>query len=81
MPGLWLERSARATVKGSGVSFNPRVAALPFSTATPGSGLTAALVDAGRGGEADFAALGARAKGAFVLIETDELADLDGRYS
>ena len=36
MPGLWLERSARATVKGSGVSFGARVAALPFSTATEG---------------------------------------------
>ena len=80
MPGLWLERSARATVKGSGVSFNPRVAALPFSTATPGSGLTAPLVDAGRGSEADFAALGARARGAFVLIETEELLDLDGLF-
>jgi carboxypeptidase Q len=31
MPGLWLERSARATVKGKGVTFNARVAALPFS--------------------------------------------------
>ena len=80
MPGLWLERSARATVKGNGVTFNPRVAALPVSRATPGSGLTAALVDAGAGSEADFAALGARARGAFVLIETEELLDLDGLF-
>ena len=80
MPGLWLERSARATVKGRGVSFSPRVASLPFSAATPTAGLTAALVDAGRGAEADFAALGARAKGAFVLIETEELVDLEGLF-
>jgi hypothetical protein len=80
MPGLWLERSARATVKGNGVSFGARVAALPFSTATSASGLTAPLVDAGRGAEADFAALGARATGAFVLIETEELLDLDGLF-
>ena len=80
MPGLWLERSARATVKGDGVAFIPRVAALPFSVATPGSGLTAPLVDAGRGTEADFATLGGRARGAFVLIETDELLDLDGLF-
>ncbi len=80
MPGLWLERSARATVKGSRVSFGARVAALPFSTGTPGAGLTAPLVDAGRGAETDFAALGARAKGAFVLIETDELLDLEGLF-
>ncbi len=61
MPGLWLERSALATVKGKGVAFSPRVAALPFSTATPATGLTAPLADAGKGTEADFAALGARA--------------------
>jgi carboxypeptidase Q len=80
MPGLWLERTARATVKGTGVIFAARVAALPFSAATPTSGLTAPLVDAGRGGDADFAALGGRARGAFVLVETDELVDLDGLF-
>ena len=80
MPGLWLERSARATVKGRGVTFAARVAALPFSTAAREPGLTAPLVDAGHGAEADFAALGARAKGAFVLVETEELRDLDGLF-
>ena len=80
MPGLWLERSAAATVKGKGVSFRSRIAALPFSIPTPPGGLTAPLVDAGKGAEADFAALGGRAKGAFVLIETDELLDLDGLF-
>jgi hypothetical protein len=80
MPGLWLERSAAATVRGEGISFSPRVAALPFSTATPKAGLTAPLVDAGRGDEADFQRLGPKAKGAFVLIETDELKDLDGLF-
>jgi carboxypeptidase Q len=80
MPGLWLERSASATVRGSGVSFTPRVAALPFSTGTPPAGLTAPLADAGRGGEEDFRTLGAKARGAFVLIETEELADLDGLF-
>ncbi|MGH7580629.1 MAG: M28 family peptidase [Gemmatimonadales bacterium] len=80
MPGLWLERSARVTVKGRGVRFSPRVAALPFSTATPGDGLTAPLVDAGKGSEADFAALRDWARGAFVLVETDELVDLDGLF-
>jgi len=80
MPGLWLERSARATVKGKGVTFSPKVAALPFSTGTPAGGLTAPLVDAGKGAEADYAALGTKAKGAFVLIETDELLDLDGLF-
>ena len=81
MPGLWLERSASAVVKGKGVvPFNARVAALPFSTATPAEGLTAPLVDGGKGTESDFAALRTLAKGAFVLIETDELTDLDGLF-
>ena len=80
MPALWLERSATATVRGEGVSFAPRVAALPFSTGTPKAGLTAPLVDAGRGEEADFQRVGSKAKGAFVLVETDELKDLDGLF-
>ncbi|CAN5894545.1 M28 family metallopeptidase [soil metagenome] len=79
MPGLWLERSAKATVKGKGVAFSPGIASLPFSAGTP-AGLTAGLVDAGRGAEADFSALGTRAKGAFVLIETEELTDLEGLF-
>jgi hypothetical protein len=80
MPGLWLERSARATGNGRGMAFAPRVAALPVSTGTPGAGLSASLVDAGKGTVSDFAALGAKARGAFVLIETDELVDLDGLF-
>jgi carboxypeptidase Q len=80
MPGLWLERSASAAVRGKGVEFTPRVAALPFSTGTPAAGRTTPLVDAGRGGEDDFRTLGAGAKGAFVLIETEELRDLDGLF-
>jgi carboxypeptidase Q len=80
MPALWLERSARATVKGRDLAFEARVAALPFSTGTPAAGLTAPLVDAGRGAEGDFASLGTRARGAFVLVETDELLDLDGLF-
>jgi hypothetical protein len=80
MPGLWLERSAAATVSGEGVTFSPRVASLPFSTGTPRGGLTAPLVDAGHGAEEDFQALGGTAKGAFVLIETEELLDLDALF-
>ena len=80
MPGLWLERGASATVRGDGVQFRPRIAALPFSTGTAAAGLTLPLVDAGRGAEADFARLGAAARRAFVLIETDELHDIDGLF-
>ena len=77
MPARWLERSARATVRGA-TTFSPAVAAMPFSVAT--SGTTTALVDAGKGAEDDFVRLGATARGAFVLVETEELLDLDGLF-
>lgn len=80
MPSLWLERSARATVRGENVSYSPRVAAMPFSTGTPQGGLTAPLIDGRRGTEKDFQALGAKVRGAFLLIETEELKDVDGLF-
>lgn len=81
MPSRWLERSATATITGAGVQFSPRVASMPFSAATPSAGLTAPLVDAGRGSEADFARLGPRGRGAYVLVEQDELKDIDGLFA
>jgi len=80
MPELWLERSAAATIVGEGVSFAPRIAAMPYSTATPAGDLVAPLLDGGRGGEDDFARLGEAAGGAVVLIETDELLDVEGLF-
>jgi carboxypeptidase Q len=80
MPGLWLERSAGATVRGAGVSFAARIAALPFSIATPPAGTTGPLLDGGRGDSLEFARLGTRARGAWVLIEQDQLTDIDGLF-
>ncbi len=80
MPSLWLERASSAEVKGDGVDFSPRVAAMPFSAATPAEGVTAPLVDGGRGTPDDFTRLGATARGAFILIEQDELKDIDGLF-
>ena len=80
MPALWLERSARAMVRGAEVGFDPRVAALPFSAGTPASGVAAPLLDAGRGDSLALAALGARVSGAWLLIQQDELKDIDGLF-
>jgi len=77
MPARWLERSARTTVRGE-PSFSPAVAAMPFSA--PASGLVAPLLDAGHGTDEDFARLGASARGAFLLVETAELLDLEGLF-
>lgn len=81
MPSRWLERSASATITGpDGITFSPRIAAMPFSIATPRTGTRAALVDAGAGAESDFARLGGQAAGAFLLIEQAELTDIDGLF-
>src|SRR5437899_6144264 len=76
VPSLWLERSATATVRGPGIEFSPRVAAMPYSVATSPAGRRAPLVDAGHGTEADFKALGEKAKLAWVLVEMEELKDI-----
>lgn len=80
VPGLWLERSASATVRGTGVSFAARIAAMPFSMGTPAAGTSAALIDGGKGDSAAFAALGSSAEGAWILIEQEELKDIDGLF-
>jgi len=80
MPDLWLERSAAARIEGEGIVFTPTVAAMPWSAGTPRAGMRAALLDAGNGSDADFARLGSAAKGAFVLVATEELKDVDGLF-
>lgn len=79
MPGMWLERSAEATVSGD-VSFRAEVAAMPFSIDTPETGLKAPLVDLGYGTEADFKRVGQKVKGAFILVETKILHDVGGIF-
>ncbi|MFQ5633127.1 MAG: M28 family peptidase, partial [bacterium] len=79
MPRYWLERSTVVEISGD-VAFQPNAVAMAFSVATPGNGMTAPLVDGGFGTDADFAHLGDRAKGAFVLVETHELLDIDGLF-
>jgi carboxypeptidase Q len=80
MPVRWLERSASAEIHGSDVSFSPRVAAMPFSRSTPAAGITAPILDGGRGSADDFARLGSTVSGAFLLVEQELLADVDGLF-
>jgi len=80
MPALWLERSASATVSGEGVSFSPKVAAMPWSAGTPPDGASYPLVDAGHGSPEDFDRLGAAARDAFLLVETPLLTDIAGLF-
>ena len=80
MPDLWLENRAAARITGPSIAFAPTVAAMPWSVATPAGGVRAPLRDGGTGSDADFARLGAAARGAHVLIATTELADIDGLF-
>ncbi len=75
----WLERSARAEVRGE-VSFPVRVCSMPYSAPTPDHGLLAPLVDGGTGSEEDFSRLGKEARGAVVLVETPPLLDIPGLF-
>ena len=79
MPAYWEERSCETTISGD-VSFIPRTVAMPFSTPTPGTGLSAPLADIGMGTEEDFTRIGSKAKGAFLLVETEELLDMNGLF-
>ena len=80
MPALWLERSASATVRGEGVSFSPKVAAMPWSAGTSPDGDSYPLVDAGYGRPEDFDRLGATARGTLLLVETPLLTDIAGLF-
>ena len=78
--GPWLERSAKAVIAGDGISFSPRIAAMPYSVGTGPGGFSAPIRSVGRGAEADFAAIGASARGAVLLVTQDELQDVDGLF-
>lgn len=80
MPGLWLERSARAELSGQGVTFPARVAAMPWSVGTAPEGMRRQLLDAGTGSAADFERLGEEARDAFLLVETELLTDIEGLF-
>ena len=79
MPEFWLERESRARISGD-ASFAVHVVAMPFSTPTPPEGLTAPLLDGGHGQNADFQRLGEAARGAFILVQTEVLLDIDGLF-
>ncbi len=77
MPLQWQELAVSARISGD-ISFAPSTIAKPFSTGV--NELQAPLVDAGLGSADDFARLGDRAKGAWVLIETPVLDDSVGLH-
>lgn len=83
IPTLWLGGKAEAECL-SPAKFPVRLAAAPGSASTAGSkAIEAPLVDAGEGTVEDFARLGAKARGAIVLVRSHEMKtaeDLFGEY-
>jgi len=79
IPSLWLPISAEASAIAP-QQFPIRLAAAPF-TASTGGDLEARVQDAGEGTEADFAKLGARAKGAIALIRSKEMKTFDDLFA
>lgn len=69
MPVRWSAGPARLTVLGP-KAFPVRLASAGWSPATPAGGITATVVDAGTGTEADFRRVAQRARGALLLVHT-----------
>lgn len=81
IPTRWLGGSASARVLAP-EEFALRVVATPYAPGTPGGkALDARVVDAGEGTEADFARLGASAKGAILLVRSKEMKTLDDLFA
>ena len=76
---LWIDHATIATVSGA-ANFTPKVVAKYYSKATPKEGLKLPIVDVGYGTEADFAKMGDKVRGAFVLVEADLCLDVDGLF-
>lgn len=79
LPYLWLPVSAEASATAP-ERFSVRIAASPFTESTQGP-IEAELVDAGKGTAVDFEKLGARAKGAIILVRSDEMKTLDDLFA
>ncbi len=67
-------------LRGEGVQFGARVAAMPYSVGTPAGGLTRPLLDAGTGSAAELERLGDEAADVFLLVETSLLTDIPGLF-
>jgi hypothetical protein len=81
VPFLWLPGTADLSIVAP-ESIPLRVVACPAAPSTSGA-ITAKAVDAGDGTEEDFARLGAKAKGAIVVVRSKEMKtadDLFGEY-
>src|SRR5206468_4056833 len=79
LPHFWLAGDEEGACLAP-IPFRLRVAAAPYSAATPTGGLETRLVDAGAGTAAEFDKLGASARGAVALVRSEEMHSLDDLF-
>lgn len=79
VPNLWLPVSAEASALAP-EQFTIRIAAAPFSPSTKGA-LEAPLIDIGEGTPDSFAKLGPSARGAILLVRSQEMKTLDDLFA
>ena len=72
IPATWSEGATHLDVL-SPAPFPVHLVSVAWAAGTPGNGVEAKVVFAGNGGEADFARIGASAKGAILLIHSESL--------
>jgi len=79
MPVTWSEGASRLEIL-SPEPFPLRLVSVAWAPATPRGGISAAVLLAGEGTEADFARLGSTARGRILLVHSNELSSWDDLF-
>jgi carboxypeptidase Q len=82
IPATWSEGASHMEIL-SPVSFPVHLVSAAWTPATPAGGIEATVIFGGAGSEGDFARIGSSAKGAILLIHSEQLHtwdDLDHEY-
>jgi len=80
LPNFWLSANEEGACL-SPVAFRLRVAAAPYSAATPAGGLETRLVVVGEGSPEDFEKAGAAARGAVALVMSREMHSFEDLFA
>jgi hypothetical protein len=80
IPHSWSEGPTRIDILST-PGFSVHAVSVPWSPATPPSGIEADLIDAGAGVTEDFVRIGGAARGAILLVHTDVLRTFDDLFA
>jgi len=79
-PRFWRETGLVVEVSGD-ADFSAHAVAKHYSAATGSGGRAGSLISVGTGSEAEIDAIGARAEGAWLLVHTGPVEDLNGLFA